>query len=170
MELLDPQFPEEFARYARAVAERYPWLDAYTPVNEPLTTARFSGLYGLWYPHARDRRIFLQILFAQCRATVLAMRAIREINPSAELLQTEDLGTIYSTPALAYQAAYENERRWLTWDLLCGRLKRGHALWTSMLDAGASESELEWFLENPCSPDVIGIDHYLSSDRFQDEH
>lgn len=170
MELLDPQFPEEFARYARAVAECYPWLDAYTPVNEPLTTARFSGLYGLWYPHARDRRIFLQILFAQCRATVLAMRAIREINPSAELLQTEDLGTIYSTPALAYQAAYENERRWLTWDLLCGRLKRGHALWTSMLDAGASESELEWFLENPCSPDVIGIDHYLSSDRFQDEH
>ena len=26
---------------------RYPWIDAYTPVNEPLTTARFSGLYGI---------------------------------------------------------------------------------------------------------------------------
>ena len=51
--LLDPRFPELFAEYARAVAERYPWVDAYTPVNEPLTTARFSALYGHWYPHAR---------------------------------------------------------------------------------------------------------------------
>ena len=46
--LLDPRFPERLAEYARAVAERYPWVDAYTPVNEPLTTARFSALYGHW--------------------------------------------------------------------------------------------------------------------------
>jgi dTDP-4-dehydrorhamnose reductase len=48
MSLLDPRFPERLAAYARAVAERYPWVDAYTPVNEPLTTARFSALYGHW--------------------------------------------------------------------------------------------------------------------------
>jgi dTDP-4-dehydrorhamnose reductase len=34
--LLDPGFPKLFAEYARAVAERYPWVDAYTPINEPL--------------------------------------------------------------------------------------------------------------------------------------
>jgi dTDP-4-dehydrorhamnose reductase len=50
--LVDPRFAEDLARYARAVAERYPWLEWYTPVNEPLTTARFSALYGVWYPHA----------------------------------------------------------------------------------------------------------------------
>src|SRR5918997_5033171 len=49
--LVDPSFAEGLAEFARAVAERYPWVDAYTPVNEPLTTARFSGLYGHWYPH-----------------------------------------------------------------------------------------------------------------------
>ena len=46
--MLDPQFPELLASYARKVAEQFPWIEYYTPVNEPLTTARFSGLYGLW--------------------------------------------------------------------------------------------------------------------------
>src|SRR5690606_2090325 len=56
--LVDPKFPEALARYARAVAERYPWVTYYTPINEPLTTARFSALYGHWYPHARSNRKF----------------------------------------------------------------------------------------------------------------
>ena len=31
--LVDPKFPEALARYARAVAERYPWVTYYTPIN-----------------------------------------------------------------------------------------------------------------------------------------
>ena len=52
--LLDDGFAPGLAAHALAVAQRYPWLEAYTPVNEPLTTARFSALYGHWYPHATD--------------------------------------------------------------------------------------------------------------------
>jgi len=44
--LIDPAFPEKLSRFAALIARRYPWVDAYTPINEPLTTARFSGLYG----------------------------------------------------------------------------------------------------------------------------
>ena len=73
-QLLDPAFPDALARYARAVAQRYPHLDAYTPVNEPLTTARFSALYGLWYPHHRSGASFLRALLNQVLATRLAMR------------------------------------------------------------------------------------------------
>src|SRR3954447_14349225 len=47
--LLDPAFPELLARHARRVAERSPEIRRFTPVNEPLTTARFSALYGHWY-------------------------------------------------------------------------------------------------------------------------
>ena len=54
-DLLDPGFAEGLAAFAGAVAKRYPWVDDWTPVNEPLTTARFSALYGHWYPH-RSRR------------------------------------------------------------------------------------------------------------------
>jgi dTDP-4-dehydrorhamnose reductase len=167
--LIDPEFPEKLAIYARAVAERYPWVMHYTPINEPLTTARFSGLYGHWYPHGRDKLIFARALLNQCRSVVLAMKAIREINPNAQLVQTDDLGKIYSTPTLAYQAEFENERRWLTFDLLCGRVTDNHSMWHYLLDCGISEHQIEWFQKNPCPPDIIGINHYLTSDRFLDE-
>src|SRR3982751_6728217 len=104
--LLEPSFAIGLAQYARLVAERYPWVEAYTPVNEPLTTARFSGLYGFWYPHGRDYRTFARALITQCRAVVLAMEAIRAVNPQAQLVQTEDLGRTYSTDAVADVAAF----------------------------------------------------------------
>jgi dTDP-4-dehydrorhamnose reductase len=72
--LVDPGFAEQLAAYAGMVARRYPWLEHYTPVNEPLTTARFSGLYGVWYPHGRDEKTFIQALLNQCRATMPALQ------------------------------------------------------------------------------------------------
>ena len=42
------------------------------------------------------------------------------MNPDARLIQTEDLGYTFATPPCAEQAEFENHRRWLTWDLLCG--------------------------------------------------
>src|ERR671933_2492841 len=66
--LLDPRFPERLAAYARTVAERYPWVEDWTPVNEPLTTARFACLYGHWYPHQRSGRAFVVALLHQTRA------------------------------------------------------------------------------------------------------
>jgi dTDP-4-dehydrorhamnose reductase len=168
--LLDPQFPEKLAAFAECVAERYPFVQDYTPVNEPLTTARFSALYGFWYPHAHDDLSFVKALVNQCRGIVLAMRAIRRVNSDARLVQTEDLGTVFSTPYLSYQAEFENERRWSSFDLLCGRVTREHPMWSYFRSVGLSVREIEWFSENPCPPDVLGINHYLSSDRYLDEH
>jgi dTDP-4-dehydrorhamnose reductase len=45
--LSDKDFPLYLAEFAMCVAERYPWIQFYNPVNEPLTTARFSVLYGV---------------------------------------------------------------------------------------------------------------------------
>ena len=162
-------FVEGLARYARMVAERYPWVNHYTPINEPLTTARFSGLYGLWYPHATDDRTFIRILLHEVRATRLAMQAIREVNPRAQLVQTEDLGKTHSTPALAAQAEFENHRRWLTFDLLCGHVTPRHPLWRYLRTHGASAAELHEFEANPLPPDILGINHYITSERFLDE-
>jgi dTDP-4-dehydrorhamnose reductase len=167
--LLDPDMPQKLAAYARAFAERFPWVDAYTPVNEPLTTARFSALYGHWYPHARDGVLFARALLNQCRATALAMRAIRRVNPAAVLVQTEDLGETRSTPLLAYQAKFENMRRWLTFDLLLGRVTRSHPMWRFFLRLGVSERELDRLPEDACPPDILGINYYVTSERFLDE-
>jgi dTDP-4-dehydrorhamnose reductase len=162
------RFAEGLAAYAGAFARRYPHVTDYTPVNEPLTTARFAGLYGLWHPHGADERTFLRIFLEQCRGVVLSMQAIRAVNPAARLVQTEDLGKTHATRGLAYQARFENERRWLTWDLLCGRVDAHHPLWPDLLRWGADARELAWFAENPTPPDVVGINHYLTSERFLD--
>jgi dTDP-4-dehydrorhamnose reductase len=166
--LLCPRFAPGLAEFAGAVAARYPWVDDWTPVNEPLTTARFSALYGLWYPHARDDRSFVTALLNQCRATVLAMAAIRRINPKARLIQTDDISRTSGTPRMMPVVEFYNERRWLCWDLLCGRVDRAHPLWDYLVESGAGEDEILWFAEHPCPPDIIGANHYVTSDRWLD--
>ena len=141
--LVDDKFPALFAAYAREVATRFPWVDDWTPINEPLTTARFSGLYGHWYPHGRDEQTFMRALDNQCKGIALAMEEIRAINPNARLIQTEDLGFTHATPRLAYQAKYENRRRWLSLDLL---------------------------REYGARPDILGFNYYVTSERFLDDN
>ncbi|HET9023075.1 MAG TPA: sugar nucleotide-binding protein [Burkholderiaceae bacterium] len=167
-DLLDPWFAMGLADYATRVAERYPWADAWTPVNEPVTTARFCGLYALWYPHLRSDAGFVRALLNQMRGVRLAMRAIRAVNPSARLVQTDDVGYVSSTRRLRYQADFENERRWLSFDLLLGRVRPGHSLWGYLRRHGASEAELMEFVESPCPADVIGVNAYITSERFLD--
>jgi dTDP-4-dehydrorhamnose reductase len=166
--LLDDGFAGGLAEFAAAAAERLAWVDDWTPVNEPLTTARFSALYGLWYPHARDDRSFVRALLNQCRATVLAMAAIRRVNRAARLVQTDDLSRTDGTDALAEVVGFYNERRWLAWDLLCGRVDRHHPLWRYLRDSGATAREILWFSEHPCPPDVIGANYYVTSERWLD--
>ncbi|WP_251031793.1 family 1 glycosylhydrolase [Paraburkholderia strydomiana] len=167
--LLDPDFATHLAAFARAVAQRYPWLEHYTPVNEPNTTARFSGLYGVWHPHGTDDRTYLQALINQCKATVYSMREIRKVNSRAKLVQTDDLGKTQGTPAMAKLVAFYNERRWLSWDLLCGMIRPGHALWQYLMDAGIAVDDVLWFVDNPCPPDIIGINYYITSERWLDD-
>jgi dTDP-4-dehydrorhamnose reductase len=168
-DLLDDRFPERLAAFAGDVAARYPWVTRFTPINEPLTTARFSALYGIWYPHARDDRRFLRAMLNQVRATRLAMAAIRRVTPEAQLVQTEDLGYAHATPALAEQARFENERRWLTFDLLEGRVTGSHPLRGYMRWAGVGDDEIADAVGDGCPPDLLGINHYVTSERWLDE-
>jgi dTDP-4-dehydrorhamnose reductase len=166
--LIDPHFPHLFADYARQVADRYPWLEDYTPINEPLTTARFSGLYGLWYPHHRDDRSFVRALLNQLKGIVLAMQEIRRINPRARLIQTEDCGACFGTAETQRQVRFENHRRWLTFDLLTGRVDDRHPLYGYLRRHGASDADLRFLIDNATPPEIVGLNYYLTSDRFLD--
>jgi beta-glucosidase/6-phospho-beta-glucosidase/beta-galactosidase len=168
-DILNPHFPDALADHAAEVARRYPWINLFTPVNEPMTTARLCGLYGHWHPHGRTEAACLRIVVAECRAIATAMAAIRRLNPEARLVQTEDIGKVFSTPLLSYQADHENERRWLALDLLVGRVDRHHPFHGRLLEAGIDERHLAELVDAPCPPDIIGIDQYLTSDRFLDE-
>ncbi|MBA2466028.1 MAG: sugar nucleotide-binding protein [Sphingomonas sp.] len=166
--LLDPSFPDLLADYAAKVAKRYPWIEYWTPVNEPLTTARFSCLYGHWYPHQRDLGATFRALIIQCLGTLRAMRAIRKVNPNAKLLVTEDFGKTFATDRLAYQAKHENHRRFLSIDLLAGRVTPGHHFYEALLGHGVTAEALEELASGAGMPDMIGFNHYLTSERFLD--
>lgn len=167
-DLLDPRFPEKLASYARRLAERFPDLRMFTPVNEPQTTARFSALYGHWYPHHRSFGGYARALLNQAKASVLSMRAIRAVRPDALFVSTEDGGKTWSTPPLRDLCEEREHRRWLGLDLLCGRVDRAHPLYPYLQSHGIPESEILWFVDNPCPPDIIGLNYYLTSDRFLD--
>lgn len=167
--LMDDSFAQQLSMYATKVATQFPWLEYYTPVNEPLTTARFSGLYGHWFPHHKNSLSFAKIFLNQLKGIVLSMKAIRKINANAKLVQTEDLAKTHSTPALQYQATFENERRWLTYDMLCGKVNDQHFFWNYFISLGIEPVALQFFLDNTCVPDVAGFNYYVTSERFLDD-
>lgn len=166
-DLLSASFAPGLAAHAARAARRYPWVRDWTPVNEPLTTARFSALYGHWYPHHRSEAAFWLALINQIDATQLAMADIRAVIPNARLIQTEDIGHTGATLALQGQANFDNERRWASWDMLAGRFVPGHALWDHVAGLGLS-ARLDVIGRRVCVPDVLGLNHYLTSDRFLD--
>ena len=99
----------------------------------------------------------------------MAMQEICTVNPDAKLIQTEDLAKCYSTPLLRYQAYFENQRRWLSYDLLCGKVTREHYMWQALVNAGIKEDEILYFAANPCIPYIAGFNYYLTSQRFLSE-
>lgn len=166
--LLDDAFAAKLAGFARQVALRYPWVEEWTPVNEPLTTARFSALYGLWHPHRSDDAAFVRALLNQVHAIAAAMRAIRAVVPTARLVQTEDLGHTRGTPEVEDQVRFDNERRWLSLDLLAGRVTPLHPLHDWLVGHGAGMEELAALADEPMPPDVVGLNVYVTSERFLD--
>jgi dTDP-4-dehydrorhamnose reductase len=166
--LLDEEFPEKLAEFAGAVARRYPWLRRFTPVNEPLTTARFSALYGLWYPHCRSDRDFVRALFNQIRGIAAAMRAIREVIPDAQLVQTEDLGKTYGTPMLEQQVRFDNDRRWATYDILYGQVRLDAPFMQFVQNLGFS-LDAPTLAAMQCEPEIAGVNYYVTGERFLDD-
>jgi dTDP-4-dehydrorhamnose reductase len=166
--LVDPALPARFADFALAVAERFPEVQWFLPINEPLTTARFSGLYGWWEPHVRDHRLFVRMLLNQCLAFRDSVVAIRTVRPEARFVATEDVGRTRGTAAVRAAVRFDNARRWLTFDLLTGRVRPGHPLWRYLTDDATNRALAERLLAEAQPPDVIGLDYYVTSDRFLD--
>lgn len=70
----NPEWPARFADYARAFAERYPWVRYYTPVNEIYVTALFSASYGWWNERMMSDAAFVTNIKHCVKGSILAMR------------------------------------------------------------------------------------------------
>ena len=167
-DLLDPAFPALFADYAETVARAFPWVKRWTPINEPLTTARFSTLYGAWHPNLRDDHAFGRALVHQTLAILEAFDRIRAHVPDAELVMTEDLQRFSAGDAgtRAY-AAFLRERAYLSLELAAGRVDESHALHGFLLErCGVLRNELAEIRARAIAPDLIAFNHYPHSERY----
>jgi dTDP-4-dehydrorhamnose reductase len=167
--LVDPDFPELFAAYAEATARRFPWVKRWTPINEPLTTARFSTLYAAWYPNRFfDHAAFGRAIVNEVRGIALAQERIRQIVPDASFLLTEDLQSFTAADAgVEEYVAHKRDRMYLSCELLQGRVVDGHPLHPYLVaQCGIPAAELETLARAPQPPDVMGWNYYPNSERW----
>jgi dTDP-4-dehydrorhamnose reductase len=167
-DLLDPAFPLWFAEYAEAAARAFPWVRRWTPINEPLTTARFATLYGVWFPNMRDDRAFGRAMVNQTLAQQAAMRRIRSVVPDAEFVLTEDLQR-YSAGdgGVEEYVAFLRERIYLSVELVAGRVGADHPLTEYLTErCGVNAFELAVMQRDATPPDLVAFNHYPHSERY----
>jgi beta-glucosidase/6-phospho-beta-glucosidase/beta-galactosidase len=162
----NPEFPHWFARYAHAFAERYPWVQLYTPVNEMYICALFSGLYGWWNEQLRSDRGFVTALKHIVRANLLAMRAILSVRPDVLFIQSESSEYFHAdAPAAIKPAEINNQRRFLSLDLNYGR-RVDSEMYEYLLDNGMTRAEYHGFLGNKLKHHcIMGNDYYVTNEH-----
>jgi beta-glucosidase len=162
----NPDFPRLFADYARAFAERFPWVQLYTPVNEMFICALFSGLYGWWNEEGRDDKSFVTALKHVVKANVLAMWAILEVRPDAIFVQSESTEYFHAEdPAAIKPAEVMNARRFLSLDLNYGR-RVDSETYEYLLDNGMAREEYRFFMERHLRHHcIMGNDYYVTNEH-----
>lgn len=163
----NPDFPYYFAEYARAFAERFPYLQLYTPINEIFIAAQFSGQYGWWNECQQSDAAFVRALKHLCKANVMAMHAILSVQPDAVFIQSESSEYFHAVdPASVQLARFLNQKRFLSLDLTYG-YPLNVAMYEYLLSNGMQRSEYGWFIENQIKAKcVMGNDYYVTNEHL----
>ena len=166
----NPDWPQLFARFARAFAERFPWVRFYTPVNEIYVCAKLSTLAGFWNERRRgDHRAFVTALKHLCRANLLAIDEILKVRPDAVFIQSESAEYFHlgaTDPATMARVSWENQIRFLSFDFLYAVPPAGDVL-LYLFDNGLTREEFTWFMEHDLGDRIVmGNDFYERNEQL----
>lgn len=162
----NPDFPALFAKYARAFAVRFPWVQLYTPVNEMFVCAQFSGKFGWWNEQGSTDLTFVNALKHLVKANVMAMTSILEVRPDAIFIQSESSEYFHAENPRAIKCAeIENARRFLSLDLNCGH-RVDSEMYEYLTDNGLTKEEYHFFLYNNVRHHcILGNDYYWTNEH-----
>lgn len=162
----NPDFPEQFSRYARAFAARFGWVQLYTPVNEMYICATFSARYGWWNEQLASDQAFVTALKHLVKANVLAMRSILQVRPDAIFIQSESSEYYHAeSPAAIGPAELMNSQRFLSLDLNYGR-RVDSEMYEYLFDNGMTREEYHFFLGNKLKQHcIMGNDYYITNEH-----
>jgi beta-glucosidase/6-phospho-beta-glucosidase/beta-galactosidase len=161
------EFPALFARYARAFAERFPWVQFFTPVNEMFVCALFSAKYGWWNERMSSDRSFVNALGNITKANVLAMESILEVRRDAIFVQSESSEYFHArSPRAIGRAEFLNEVRFLSLDLNYGR-RVSSEMYEYLLDNGMTREGYHFFLNKRLRHHcILGNDYYVTNEHL----
>lgn len=154
----DPRFGSSYLRFAEAFAHRYPWVPAYTLLNEPFVTLFMAGHEAIWPPYRRGMQSFVRVLQNALPAFFSASRMYRELLPAARHVYVDGCESHSAGDlALAPYAEIRSDRRFFLLDLMLGRvLDPERPFAREVVEAGGADLlELE-----PGHIDVLGLDYY----------
>lgn len=158
----DPGYPAAVAEYAGAVAARYAGrIDRFTPLNEPLVTASFTGARAIWPPYESGDSGWARVVVNVAAGIRDSIRAIKAAQPRATIVHVEATH-VWTTmdPVLEDHRDALSERNYLPTDLVLGRVTPEHALYGWLVEQGIAPAILEGLL-SPCpAPDIIGLNYY----------
>jgi hypothetical protein len=162
-----PDFGPAFVRFAVAVAQRYPWLPAYTLLNEPFTTFWFTGQQSLWPPYDHGTVGFTRMMCSVMPALSQVARCWRDLLPAAHHVWVDTAEHHRGVGRGERAAELANDRRHLVLDLALGiDLDPDRPSLGPVLEAGGEPLlELE-----PLQVDVLGLDYYCHAEWYYDDH
>jgi beta-glucosidase/6-phospho-beta-glucosidase/beta-galactosidase len=174
----NPDFPELFAEYARAFAKRFPWVQAYTPINEIYITATFSAQTGWWNERLSSDRAFVTAIKHLCKANVMAMEAICEEQPDALFIQSESSEYFHPLDPASESfdidhptrgIIYLNAKRFLSLDLVY-KHPIGGLMLEFLYQNGLTSDEYHWFFRRKFAPrQIMGNDYYITNEHLVDQ-
>lgn len=158
----DPRYPDAIASFAAAFAERYRNnVSHFTPLNEPVTTASFCGLRGVWPPALTGWEGWVAVAIPIALGMVKTVQAIRAVQPDAVIVHVEAATLVEpEDDTLTEHASLLRAIGWLPTDLLMGRVTSRHPMRSWLVEHGASDPDLEWLEAQSTRPDIIGVNYY----------
>ncbi|MGI8478151.1 MAG: family 1 glycosylhydrolase [Thermomicrobiales bacterium] len=163
----NPELPKHFADYAAAVADRFPWIRYYTPVNEIYVAARISAKDGVWNEQLKTDAAFVTAIKHLTAASILATHAIAKRRPDAIIVQSESAEfTHQATATTSPEIDLRNKLRFLALDLLYAHPPDADVM-LHLLDNGMTRAEYDWFMRGePPGYQVMGNDYYGRNERI----
>ena len=164
----NPALPVHFAKYAAAVARRYPWVRFYTPVNEIYVTAKFSAKEGKWNEQLSTDKAFVTAIKNIVAASILATHQIALHRPDCVIVQSESAEYLHeATVFKSSETTLINKLRFLSLDLLYAHPPDADVC-MYLLDNGLTRKEYEWFMKGePPGYQIMGNDYYGRNERIK---
>jgi beta-glucosidase/6-phospho-beta-glucosidase/beta-galactosidase len=158
----DPAYPDAVAEFASAFAHRYRGLvDHLTPLNEPVTTASFCGLRGVWPPALSGWVGWTTVTLGIVDGIRRTIAAARAANPDVVIVHVE-ASALYTTaaPDLEEHAGLLRAIAALPTELLLGLVDGGHPMYVWLLQHGADGATLASLQSEVPTIDLLGVNYY----------